>query len=36
VTRDAHLDAWLETVFPRLAPGFLPAQRWFGGKVRSI
>jgi maltose alpha-D-glucosyltransferase/alpha-amylase len=30
------LDPWLETELPRLLPAFLPNQRWFSGKARSI
>jgi trehalose synthase-fused probable maltokinase len=36
MTVRAHLDAWLETDLPRLAPGFLATQRWFAGKARTI
>ena len=35
VTR-ARAGAWLTEEFPALAPDWLPWQRWFGGKSRSI
>ena len=35
-TNRADLSGWLETDLPRLLPEFLPKQRWFGGKSRSI
>ena len=32
----SDLERWLETALPRALPDFLPPQRWFGGKARSI
>lgn len=32
----AHVTDWIETQLPQLCPAWLPSQRWYGGKARTI